>query len=304
MLIVVFIVVVLTTPFLLGQSQEKGQEKSQDQSLEQEPAKVVILPVPAAPRPSAYPAWGPCPAASAIAASPTRPNFDLPASTTQCGMLEVDYGWAIQPMGNGSTQNLINGSFRYGVTPRLDLRWGSGSYIVQTGAAPTNGIGDQWFGARYRFHEQARITPAFAVMYNIKAPTASPAKGLGSGYVDHSFLFIASRDVKKYHFDFNTVGTMAGGAKGYDGGVQFGLALWRPVSAKLAFVVESYGGTQPATPDRFGAAVAGATYNVTSRLVLDAAYYRTYTAGSPRQQFTSGFTYTMGSPHQAIRAMR
>lgn len=229
-----------------------------------------------------------------IAAYPTRPNFDLPTLTTQCGMLEVDYGYTLEPMGNGTTQHVFAGALRYGVTPRLDVRWGSTNYIVQTGDPSANGIGDQWLGARFRFHEQTHNTPAFALMYNIKLPTASPSKALGSGYVDHTFLFIASKDIGKYHFDFNTVGTLAGSAYGYDGAAQFGLALWRPVNGKLAFVLESYGGPQPGTSNRFGASVVGATYNVSPRLVFDTAYYQTWTVGSPRRQFTTGFTYTLG----------
>ncbi|HLH36614.1 MAG TPA: transporter [Alloacidobacterium sp.] len=240
-----------------------------------------------------YPAFGWCPAASSIAAYPTRPNFDLPTLTTQCGMLEADYGWTVAPISNGTTQNLA-GALRYGVTPRLDVRWGSTNFIWQTGDSSTQGPGDQWLGARYRFHEQTPITPAFALMYNIKLPTASQDKALGSGYVDHNFLFIASKDIRKFHFDFNTVGSLTGSSTGNDGAVQFGLALWRPVNGKLAFVFESYGGTQPATSNRLGVAVAGATYNVTPRLVLDTAFYQAYTAASPRQQFTTGFTYTLG----------
>lgn len=241
-----------------------------------------------------YPAFGFCPSATSIAASPTRPNFDLPAMTTQCGTLEADYGWAILPMGDGTTQNQLNSGLRYGLTPRIDLRWGSGNYIHQSGTPSANGIGDQWFGVRYRFHEQTHATPAFALMYNIKAPLADSSQKLGSGYVDHTFLFIASKDLGKYHLDFNTVGTLAGSAAGNDGGAQFGLALWRPVNGKLAFVIESYGGTQPATTNRLGASVIGATYNLTQRLVFDTAYYETWTAGTPRQQFTIGTTYNLG----------
>lgn len=197
-------------------------------------------------------------------------------------------------MGDGTTQNQLNSGLRYGLTPRIDLRWGSGNFIHQSGNPSVNGVGDQWFGARYRFHEQTHATPAFALMYNIKAPLADPSKKLGSGYIDHTFLFIASKDLGKYHLDFNTVGTVAGSANGNDGAVQFGLALWRPVNSKLAFVVESYGGTQPAITSRLGASVVGATYNISSRLVFDTAYYKTWTAGAPRQQFTIGTTYNLG----------
>jgi hypothetical protein len=209
-------------------------------------------------------------------------------------MLEADYGWITQPTDNGSRQHAFGGALRYGVTPRLDVRWGTTNSIMQVGESFVQGTGDQWLGARFRFHEQTPSTPAFALMYNFKFPTASSEKGFGSGYVEQTFLFIASKDIARFHLDFNTVGDLTGNGTGHDGGVLFGLALWRPVNGKLAFVIESYGGTQPGTTNRLGTAVAGATYNVSPRLVFDTAYYQTYTAASPRRQFTIGVTYTIG----------
>jgi len=84
---------------------------------------------------------------------------------------------------------------------------------------------------------------------------------------------------------------VAGSALGHDGAAQFGLAMTRPVNAKLSLILESYGGPQPGTSNRFGAALAGAAYTLRPTLVADAAYSRTYTAGSPRQQFMFGFTF-------------
>ncbi len=130
-----------------------------------------------------------------------------------------------------------------------------------------------------------------ALLYTGKVPTANPAKGLGSGFADHQFVWIASRDLGKNHFDFNTVGTLAGGKAGFDGAAQFGLALTRPVTRKLSGILESYGGPQPGTTARFGAVFVGATYAILPRLVLDTAYTRTYTAGSPRSQFLVGVTF-------------
>ena len=135
--------------------------------------------------------------------------------------------------------------------------------------------------------------PAMAFDYGVKIPTANPAKGFGSGFADHQFLLIASRDLGRSHFDFNVVGTVAGGARGHDGAVQFGLAISRPVTPKFSWILESYGGPQPGTSDRFGAAFAGATYTLRPSMVVDGAYSRTYTAGSPRQQFLFGMTFAM-----------
>jgi hypothetical protein len=230
-----------------------------------------------------------------VTASPTRPNWDTSASTTQCGVIEVDGGWLQQTVGAGVKQTMLMSSMRYGLTPKLDLRWGVTNHMTQSGggAAPLVGTGDQWLMARYRFLEQRPRVPALAFLYGYKAPTANPAKGFGSGFADHQFVFIASRDFGRNHFDFNTVGTVVGGAKGQDGSAQFGLALTRTVTSKLAWVLESYGGPQPGTPDRFGAGFTGASYILRPTLVLDCAYAHTYTAGAPRDQVLFGFTYAM-----------
>jgi hypothetical protein len=228
-----------------------------------------------------------------VVANPTRPAWDYAASTTQCGVMETDSGWQLQPMGSGVRQQILMSSARYGLTPKLDLRWGLTDRMTQSGGgtAALEGIGDQWLSARYRFYEQGRRMPAMALLYGVKAPTANPAKGFGTGFVDHQLIFIASRDLGRYHFDFNIVSTVAGGARGRDGAAQFGLVMTRPVNPKLSLILESYGGPQPGTPERFGAAFGGATYAFRPDLVFDAAYTRTYTAGSPRQQFLFGFTF-------------
>jgi hypothetical protein len=252
-----------------------------------EPASAVVLAVPKQD-------LGPC-LLGEVTANPTRPAWDYAASTTQCGVAEADSGWELQPMSGGIRQQMMVSSVRYGLTPRLDLRWGLTDHITQAGAGttPIEGAGDQWLSARYRFYEQGRRMPAMALLYAAKIPSANPAKGFGSGFVDHQLILIASRDLGKYHFDFNTVGTLAGGADGYLGAAQFGLAMTRPVNAKLSVTLESYGGPQPGTPDRFGAAFGGATYALRPGLVFDAAYTRTYTAGSPRAQVLTGMTYAL-----------
>jgi hypothetical protein len=237
-----------------------------------------------------------------LTSNPTRPNWDTAASTTQCGVIEVDSGWVNQPMGSGVSQTMMQSSVRYGLTPKLDLRWGATNHMTQSGGGTMaiEGIGDQWLMARYRYLEEGPKLPALAFLYGYKVPTANPAKGFGSGYGDHQFVFIASRDFGKNHFDFNTVGTVVGGKSGHDGSAQFGLALMRAVTQKFAWMLESYGGPQPGTPDRFGAAFTGVSYTVKPTLVVDASYSRTYTAGSPREQFMFGFTYALRSGFSPI----
>jgi hypothetical protein len=153
-----------------------------------------------------------------VTANPTRPAWDYAASTTQCGVVEMDSGWEMQPMGGGVSQRMLVSSVRYGLTPKLDLRWGITDRMAQSGGGvgSLEGAGDQWLNARYRFEEQGKWTPAMALLYGLKIPAASPAKGFGSGYVDNQFILIVSRDLGRNHLDFNTSGTVAGGPVGAD----------------------------------------------------------------------------------------
>jgi hypothetical protein len=244
------------------------------------------------------------------AASPSRPTWTGGASTSDQGEVEADFGWQWQSMGMGVGQMVLPSSVRYGVTSRLELRWGLPAHMTQSGGgtAPLKGITDQNLSALYRFHEQGRWMPALALDYSTKIPTANPAKGFGTGYTDHQLVFIASRDFGRAHFDFNAVGTFAGEPYGHDGATQYGLALSLAVTNRFTWVLDSYGGAQPGTANRCGAVLSGGTWALRPWLVLDAAYTRAYTAGAPRQQITAGITHAMkpgfGSIFKAAKVAR
>jgi hypothetical protein len=263
-----------------------GSNAAPDATVAAYPAAAAIEPV----RPAVLES-DPC-LSSELSANPTRPTWDIAAATTQCGALETDFGFQWQAMGQGVAQQALPSSIRYGFTPRLDLRWGLIGHQWQSGggSSPVQGAGDQWLSARYRFRNQGRISPAMAFDYGFKIPSASPAKGFGTGYADQQFLFIASRDIRHSHLDFNMVGTLAGSAHGHEGAAQFGLVLTQPVTKKFSALLESYGGPQPGTADRYGAALAGAAYTLRPWLVFDGAYSQAYTAGLPRRQVIFGFT--------------
>jgi hypothetical protein len=232
-----------------------------------------------------------------VVSYPTRPNWDTGAQTTQCGVTEIDYGGLWQQMGGGVIQTQMPASLRYGVTPRLDLRLGMAVHMTQSGGGTQalEGFGDLWVMVRYRVVEQSAKLPAMAFVYGAKAPTADPEEGFGSGHVDHQLIFVASRDLGRNHFDFNMVGTVVGKDDGYDLTAEYGLALTRPITQKLSWILESYGGPQPGPPDYFGSGFAGVSYTAKPALVLDAAYARDYSAGTPRGQFMLGFTCALPS---------
>jgi len=228
-----------------------------------------------------------------LTAAPSRPVWTAGAQTTQCGSLETDYGWFWQGMGGGVRQTATAMSVRYGITPRLDVRWGIPAHLVQSGGESPDltGVSDQTVSLTWRFMEQGTRVPAMALGYGFKIPTANPAKGFGTGYVDHQLAFIASRNVRKLHLDFNSVGTLAGCPDGHDPALLYGLVMSAPATRRMTWLLETVGGSQPGTADRLGQSLLGAQWTVRPWLVLDTAYTRAWTAGSPRQQFTVGWTW-------------
>jgi hypothetical protein len=227
--------------------------------------------------------------------NPASPEWDTPAATTQCGMLETDNLLVLAPMGEGTRQQTMVTTARYGLTPRWEVRWGLPGRMSQGGGGSksVSGTTDQWLGTCYRFRDQGRWMPDLALDYAVKIPTANPSKGFGSGFTDHQITFIASRDVGPTHFDFNTVGTLAGSSEGRDGAAQFGMAVTRTVNPRLLWTIEGYGGPQPGTADRYGAVMTGGAWSVHPWLAINAGYIRAFTSGLPREQLLLGFIYTL-----------
>jgi hypothetical protein len=221
------------------------------------------------------------------------PTWNIQASTVQCGALETDNLATLQPLGGGVAQWTVGTTAKYGLAPRLEIRWGLPGRMYQGGGPRLAGTTDQWLAGLYRFHDQAGWAPDLALDYAFKIPTANPAKGFGSGYGDHLLTFIASRDLGPNHIDFNVVGTLAGEPGGYEGAAQLGMGLSRTFAHHLMGTIEAFGGPQPGTEDRYGAVFLGGSWGLRPQLALNGGWIRSYTAGSPREQFMFGFIYTI-----------
>ena len=222
------------------------------------------------------------------------PTWDSPASTTQCGTLETDSSLIEEAVGAGVLQQTLATTAKYGLTSHLEVRWGLPGKIAKGGGGTPRlqGTTDQWIGACYRFHDEGRWTPDLALDFAIKFPTANPAKGFGSGYVDDQLTFIASRDWGATHIDFNLAGTIAGSSKGKDGAAEFGLALTRQATARFLWTLEVYGGPQPGTDERYGSALVGGAWSLRPWLSINSGYARAFTAGMPHEQFLLTVIYT------------
>jgi hypothetical protein len=228
---------------------------------------------------------------------PSRPSFSNGASTTQCGVAEVEYGWNREWPGGGARQDSFGGGLRLGITPRLDFHWSSDSFLnAYDGQDAEHGFGDTWLGLKYRFYEGSQRAPALAILYLSKIPSANEDKGLGTGHADHIVSLLASRDIASVHLDFNVIEFLGGRdpGPGFDHCTQFALSASAPIKGRLGAILEGYGATELSsdTPS-FASSMLAVTYQVNRRLVLDGGLDVGLTHGTPSKRVFLGFTYAI-----------
>ncbi len=243
-----------------------------------------------------------------ISSVTSRPTVTNATDTTQCGVVELEYGLERQWPGSGANRDDLSGGLRLGLTPNLDFHWSSTDFLhVMDGAGDRTGFGDTWLGLKYRFLKQTKHRPSLGLFYAAKVPSASAVLGLGSGQVDHSISFLASKDVHRLHFDFNAIELLAGraGASGFDHDTGFALATWLPVTHRLSVVVEPYGYTSlNQSSPAFASAMVGFNYKVQPRLYLDSGLDVGITAGAPRKRVFIGITYAVDNVYSWMRPPR
>lgn len=242
--------------------------------------------------------------AASLAANPNRPTVANPADITQYGVLELEYGWDQVWPGEGVQQASLGGLLKFGMLCDLELRWNSTAFLSQS---DTNGtyrsFGDTWLGPQLRFYRQTKRVPSLALSYAAKIPSASTDDGLGSGYLDHEFTFLASKDIVQFHLDFNASQFLIGRSQGgFDQNQQFNLAFSHVIHGKLQFTGEFYGDTQlNQTQPGFASSLWAMTYSVLPRLVVDGGYESGLTSGGPRRHAFAGATYSIGNLYRGRR---
>jgi hypothetical protein len=222
-----------------------------------------------------------------ITAVPNRPTFSTTAESVQSGVFEIEYG-----MEAAEGHENINGLLKFGLTRNLEVRFGNNPIERDFGVT---GRGDSGAGFKYKVFSQKNWMPTFSVLYTATIPTATA--GVGAGAVGHSAGILVSKDFGKNHFDFNETAQWLGrpGASGFNRDYFTALAYSRTLSGKWGVTAEVAGfswtnSAAPATMTIMGAA----TYNLSSRLVLDSGVYFAAYGNLPRATFFAGVTYSVG----------
>jgi hypothetical protein len=157
---------------------------------------------------------------------------------------------------------------------------------------------------KYRFLRQTKHRPSLGLFYAAKVPSAGYLRGLGSGQVDHSLSFLASKDVHRVHFDFNVIQLLAGrpNAPENDHNTGFALSTSYPLTHRLSVVVEPYGYTELNQDNpAFASVMAGFNYQLRHRLVLDTGFDAGVTAGAPKMRAFVGVTYAITNMYAWIK---
>ena len=223
---------------------------------------------------------------SGITAVPNRPTFASTAETVQRGVLEVEYGFEAAK----GHQN-INGLWKWGVFKNLELWFLNNPIQRDTGVA---GLGDSGAGFKFAMIPQKKAFPKVAVLYVATLPTATA--GLGAGAPGHSVQMLFSKDLGKHHIDINEGAQFVGrpGASGYDRNYFTALSYFHPLTGRWGYTgeISGFSRTNAATSAKM-TLLHAATYNASSRLILDAGAYFAVYGNLPRVTFFGGVTYSI-----------
>jgi hypothetical protein len=221
-----------------------------------------------------------------ITAVPNRPTFASTAEMVQLGVFEIEYGFeAAQGHEN------INGLLKWGAVKNLEL-WFLNNPIERD--ARTAGLGDSGAGFKYKLFPQKNARPTVSILYVATIPTARPE--LGAGAMAHLAQILVSKDFGKHHFEVNEGVQFVGRPQlsGFDRRYFTALSYSRPLKGKWGYTGEIAGYSwQNANTAATMALLNAATYNVSSRLVLDGGAYFAAYGQLPRVTVFAGLTYSI-----------
>lgn len=229
---------------------------------------------------------------------PERPTVATHAGTVAPGWLELETGgeWDRYPDG-GRVLNFPT-NLKVGVAPRAQFNITAAEFRGTAGDPSARGVGDVTLGLKYRLIDDGPIVGDFAILPSIKFPTASSARGLGTGTTDVSLLLISSRTVGPADVDINLGATRRSG-----NGVKVPKvsSVWTvsagvPIVGRMGWAGEIFG--FPGTKGEAGtkgivAILTGPTYQLVKWLAADAGVIEPLTGPQPRAVY-AGFVWNIG----------
>jgi hypothetical protein len=225
---------------------------------------------------------------------PARPTVSNPAEFQRPGVLQLEFGYSANFHAPGvSVSEDTPLALRFAISRRWLFEYDGDSPMSQTVAGTrTTGAGDTQLGLQFVLHHESKSQPGVAVAYYIKLPSASSAKGLGTGRVDHNLLLLVSKKFGKTTVDFNAIYTTAGRTSndGHASSGQAALAVSRDLTHRLSLQGEISGLSRNDEQPGAMFLLAAVAYQVNRRLVLDGGMRSGLTPDAPRIGVFAGMT--------------
>ncbi|MDQ6787196.1 MAG: transporter [Acidobacteriota bacterium] len=238
---------------------------------------------------------------------PARPTVSNPAEFQRPGVLQLEFGYNanFHATGNYKYQQDAPLALRFAASRRLLLELDTDNPYSQKdlSGARNTGAGDTQLGIQGVLQPENESRPGIAVAYYIKLPTASSAKGLGTGRVDHNFIALASKKIGQTTVDFNAIYLLAGrtSGKGFASSGQAALAASRNLTKRFGVQGEISGSSRNDLQSgaMFGLGVI--TYQINRRLVFDSGLRLGLTSGAPRAGVVAGVTVGVADLYKKYR---
>lgn len=238
---------------------------------------------------------------------PDRPDLTNGAHIVDIGLVQVELGGMYTRVAPRQRVEGTPAMVRVGLTDWMEARVSTDGILSQkNGASSVVGTGNVQLGAKVRLWADGNDTPVVAILPTVNLPTASAAKGLGSGTADYSVLAIVSKDLgTRGHVDadygFAEVGVSASHAHFAQHLASVSASLeasahWNPY-AELFWLSRNEPNGRAVT-----AVDAGAIYRVGKRLALDGGLEVGFPA--PKLGAFAGVSVIVGNVmgHRGVRA--
>lgn len=228
---------------------------------------------------------------------PARPTVANPAEIQTPGALQIEFGY---------DSNFRASDFRFQQSAPFNIRFAASSRFLleaevetfqserqkETGEIET-GIGDTRLGFQVVALKDSEKHPALAFAYNVKIPTASDEKMLGTGRYDHRLTALLSKKLgENTDLDINFAYLNVGrddSERRADGGLA-AFSLSHEFENKFGFEAELSGNSLDDVQPKGVYALGALTYKFNKRLRFDTGMRFGLSGEAPRVGFFAGFT--------------
>lgn len=228
--------------------------------------------------------------------NPNRPTFATPASTTQVGVAELEWGLQRSTFRDDSTSFATPTLLKLGLIKDLELRLAAPLYLrlAPTDAPAVSGMGDFNLAVQWCYLHDGLFGMDQAVQVAHTFPTAPSANGLGNGRPIDTLTMIFSKDAGPYHIDVNLLESWIGLSPDAGGGrasqTAGTVSITRSLSDQWSVTGELYGLQATPLNDRILSNLWCVAYNVSKRLVVDGGVDIGLTHAAPRYTVFAGLT--------------